>query len=68
MLYKRYCTQVLCSNSNQGMVSLLNSSALRLAVEAIHMYGGDVEVVSSGCGVMDVLTEAGELVGLCFWC
>ena len=53
--------QVLC-HSDQGMMSLINSSALQLSVEAVHRFGGDVEVVRCACGVVDVLAEAGECV------
>lgn len=42
------------------MTSLLNSSALQLAVEAMQTFSGDVGVVRGACGVVDVLAEAGE--------
>ena len=43
-------------------MSLLNSSALQLSVEALNTFGEDVEVVRGACGVVDVLAEAGECV------
>ena len=45
-------------------MSLLNSRALQLSVEALHTFSEDVEVVRGACGVVDVLAEAGVCVGV----
>ena len=47
------------------MMSLVNSSALQLAVEAMHAFGEDVGVVRGACGVVDVLADAGECFHIC---
>lgn len=50
--------QVVCY-CDQGKMSLLNSSALLLSVEAINIFIDNEEVVGSACGVINTLAEAG---------
>ena len=43
------------------MVSLLNGPALQLSVEVMQVYCEDEGVMMGGCGVLDTLSDAGEL-------